>query len=208
MALTEFLEADKLDPRNPAILNNLGLCYFMRERYELSEKHISEAIDISPKYTEARNNLSRVLIERGKFAEAEKQLRVVLEDLTYTGQDRAYMNLGLVYFNQSQFEKARESFFQSVKLQRQSCSANTYLGRSYFELKNYIKAAETLDSAIGFCQKDQFDEPHYYSALTYYRLGEKGKSKARFEEIMKLYPQGQYRDKARGMLELLKKDLE
>jgi type IV pilus assembly protein PilF len=204
-ALREFLAAEQLNPKNAAIQNNLGLTYFMRERYDLSEKHIRKALDLMHGYTDARNNLGRILIEEGKYAEAEKELKLVLNDLTYTGQDRAYMNLGLVYFNQNQFEKARDQFAKSVGLQRDSCTANTYLGRSYFEMKQYEKASEVLDNAIGYCQKNFFDEPHYYSALTYYRLGKTDKSTARFEEILKLYPQGQYRDKSRAMLEILKK---
>ncbi len=205
MALREFLIAEKLNPNNPVVQNNLGLTYFMRERYVLSEKHVKRALKLNPNYTDARNNLARILIEQGKYKEAEGELILALNDLTYTGQDRIYLNLGLVFFNQSQFEKARDYFVKSVGLQRDSCTGHSFLGRSYFELKNYEKASEVLDNAIGYCQKNFFDEPHYFSALTYYRLGQVEKATARFEEIMKLYPQGQYRDKSRAMLELLKK---
>ncbi len=205
MALREFLIAEKLNPNNPVVQNNLGLTYFMRERYALSEKHVKRALKLNPNYTDARNNLARILIEEGKYKEAEGELILALNDLTYTGQDRIYLNLGLVFFNQSQYEKARDHFVKSVGLQRDSCTGHSFLGRTYFELKNYEKASEVLDNAIGFCQKNFFDEPHYFSALTYYRLGQVEKAAARFEEILKLYPQGQYRDKSRAMLELLKK---
>ncbi len=205
LALREFLVAEQLNPSNPAVQNNLGLTYFMRERYELSEKYVRKALKLNPDFTDARNNLGRILIEEGKYKDAEKELTFALNDLTYTGQDRIYMNLGLLYFNQEQFEKARDMFLKSVHLQKDSCTGHNFLGRSYFELKNYDKAAEVLDSAIGYCQKNFYDEPHYYSALTYYRLGRIEKATARFEEILKLYPQGQYRDKARSMLEILKK---
>ena len=205
LALREFLAAEQLNPKSPVVQNNLGLTYFMRERYELSEKHVRKSLSMNPDYTDARNNLGRILIEEGKYKDAEKELLFALSDLTYSGQDRIYLNLGLVYFNQNQFEKARDMFTKSVNLQRDSCTGHSFLGRSYFELKNYEKAAEILDNAIGYCQKNFYDEPHYYSALTYYRLGRIEKSTARFEEIMKFYPQGQYRDKARAMLEILKK---
>jgi tetratricopeptide (TPR) repeat protein len=207
LALQEFLNAEKLDPENPAVLNNLGLTYFMRERYDLAESNIRKAIELAPNFTDARNNLARVLIEKGKYTEAQKELKIVLDDLTYTGQERAYLNLGLSYFNQGEYLQAREAFLKSVNIQRESCTANTYLGRSHFELKNYAKAAEILDNAIGFCSKSAYDEPHYYSALTYYRLGQPEKSMARFEEILRLYPNGQYRDKSRAMLDLIKKEL-
>lgn len=206
-ALSEFLQAEKLDPNNPSVQNNLGLTYFMRERYDISEKHVRNAVRLNESYTDARNNLARILIEQKKYREAEKELQTVLNDLTYTGQDRAYLNLGLNYFNQGKFNQARDAFIRSVNIQRESCTANTYLGKTHFELKNYVKAAEILDNAIGFCQQKAYDEPHYYSALTYYRLGQPEKSVARFEEILRLYPNGQYRDKSRAMIDLIKKEV-
>ena len=88
---------------------------------------------------------------------------------------------------------------------RDNCVANAYYGRSIFEMKDYSKATSALDTAIGFCQRALFDEPHYYSALAYYRLGDKEKSMARFTEIVKLYPEGKYREKSKAMLEMLRK---
>lgn len=205
LALREFLMAERLNPEDPAVHNNIGLTYFMRERYDLSEKHVRKALRLNPKFTDARNNLARILIEVKKYDEAEKELEIVVNDLTYTGLDRAFLNMGLLYFNQQKFPKARDAFLKAVQEQRDNCTSNNYLGRSYFEMKQYLKASEVFDSAIGFCQKTSYDEPHYYSALTHYRLGNTDKAIARFEEIIRLYPQGQYRDKSRAMLEILKK---
>lgn len=204
-ALSALLKAQELDPQNPLILNNLGQVYFLREKYELAEKQFRKAIELQKDYTDARNNLSRVLIEQGKYAEAEKELNIVLADLTYGGADRAYINLGLAKFNQKQFTQAEQAFVKVLKLKSDDCIASDYYGRSIFEQKDYSRAAEALDRAIGFCQKNLFDEPHFYSALAYYRLGDKEKSMARFEELIKLYPDGKYRQKAKGMLDLIRK---
>lgn len=204
-AMSDLLKAEELDPRNPAIQNNLGLVYFMRQRYDLAEKHLRRALSINSKFTEARNNLARVLIEVGKYKEAEKELKTVLDDLTYPSIDKAYINLGLAQFNQKNFVQSKESFLRAMNASRDDCVANAYYGRSLFELKDYEAAAPALDTAIGFCQRAVYDEPHYYSALTYYRLGQKEKSVARFSEIIKLYPEGKYRDKSRAMLDLIRK---
>lgn len=208
MALKEFLEAERLDPDNSLIQNNLGLAYFIRERYEEAEKHVRKALSLNKDYTEARNNLSRILIERGKYTEAEAELQLVLADLTYTGLEKAYVNLGLAQFHQKKFSNAQQSFLKAVQSNRESCIGTTYLGRSYFELKNYQRASEILDQAIGYCHKNFYDEPHYYSALSYYRMGQSAKSVARFEEIIKIYPNGEYREKSRAMLDLIKKGAE
>jgi Flp pilus assembly protein TadD len=204
-ALRNMLLAEELDPTNPVIQNNLGLIYFFRERFDLAEKHLIKASTIDPKYSEARNNLSRVYLEEGKYDLAEKEVQIVLNDLTYSNPEKAYINLGLIKFNRKQYPAARVAFGKALKLVPDDCVSSTYYGRTYFEAEDYSQAAEALDKAIGFCQKNLFDEPHYYSALAYYRLGDKSKATARFEELIKFYPSGTYREKARGMLGLIKK---
>lgn len=204
-ALKSLLEAEKLDDTNAIVQNNLGLTYFMRERYDLSQKHFLKAITLNPNYSDARSNLARTYIEVLKFAEAEKELSIVLNDLTYSGFGKAHINLGLSKFNQKQYQAAAKNFAKAIEIDPENCPANSYYGRSLFELKDYEKATRALDRAISYCQKQLYDEPHYFSAVAYYRLGEKEKSVARFQEVLKIYPNGIYRDKARGMLDLIRK---
>lgn len=207
-ALRALLQAEKLDPSNPAVQNNLGLVYFMRERYDTSEKHLRKALALQKSFTDARNNLARVLIEQGRYAEAERELRIVLNDLTYNGFSKAYINLGLAYFNEKNYPQALIAFGKTIEIENDNCVGHSYYGRTLFEQKEYPRAANALDRAISFCQKQLYDEPHYYSALAYYRMGQKSKAVARFEEIVKLYPNGTYRDKAKAMLDLIGKGKE
>ncbi len=205
LALSTLLEAEKLDPENPVIQNNLGLTYFMRQRYDLAQNHLRRALSLNKNFSDARNNLSRVLIELNQYSEAEKEIRIVLADLTYTGTDRAYVNLGLSQFNRKDWKNAQASFEKSLASNRENCIAATYIGRCEFEREDYTNATTSFDRAISLCQKQLFDEPHYFSALTWYRLGQTQQSLARFEEVAKLYPDGAYREKARAMIELIRK---
>jgi type IV pilus assembly protein PilF len=199
LALSEFLKAESIDSSDPAVQNNLGLTYFMREKYELSEKHFKKALQIEPKFTDARNNYARLLIE------PDRELRLVLSDLTYVGLEKAYINVGLSFFNQLKYDLAKDAFLKAMEQQQDSCVANNYYGRSLFEMKEYRRALVALDRAILICQKSSYDEPHYFSALTFYRLGEKEKSIVRFEEVVKLYPQGRFQERSRAMLDLIRK---
>lgn len=204
-ALKEFLTAQEYDSENMNIQNSLGLTYFMREKFELSIKHFKKAIAIEPKFTDARNNLARAYSEVGKYSEAQKELDIVIADLTYTSIERAYNNLGFNYFKQGKYAAAKTAFQKAIANQQDNCYSHTYLGKSIFELKEYSEAASALDRAIEHCQKSLIDEPHYYSALAYYRLGDKKKSIARFEEVLKLYPNGKYIEKSKGMIAILRK---
>lgn len=199
-ALATLLQAESLDSENAVIQNNLGLAYFVREKYQLAEKHFRRSLEITSEYSDARNNLGRVLIEQGRYQEALNELTKVTQDLTYTTPEKPMLNLGIAHFQMKNFSNAQFYFTKTLDLQRDNCLAQSYLGRTLFEQKQFPKAAEQLDRAVGFCQRSQFDEPHYYSALSYYQAGNKSKAVARLEEMTKLYPSGKYLEKARSML--------
>ena len=122
-ALTALLKAEELDGRNPVIQNTLGITYFARQKNDVAEQHLRRALELNNKYSEARNNLSRVLIQQGRYKEAEKEVHVVLDDLTYPSVDKAYINLGLSQFNQKEYDEAKESFLRAINVTRDNCVA-------------------------------------------------------------------------------------
>ncbi len=207
-ALKELLQAENLDPSNPLIQNNLGLCYLMRDRPDLAELHLKKAVQLEKKYTEARNNLARVLIALKKYDEADQELKIVLEDLTFPGVEKAYVHLGISRFERKNWNLAEQAFKKAVEYKKDSCLAWDYLGRVSFEKKNYSEALNLFDKSVTLCQRQLFDEPHYYSGLTLYRMGQSAKAKDRFKEVVHLYPDGQYKDKAQAIIELLNKGIE
>lgn len=203
-ALKSLLEAERYDNTDHIIQNNLGIVYFFRGHHDQAEKHLRRATELKPEFTDAKNNLARVLIEKGESNEAIKLLEKVLDDLTYDRPAKATLNLGIAYFRLKKFDEARSHFTKALKYGRDNCLANNYLGRSFFEEKNYKNATTALDHAVSFCKNLQFDEPHYYSALSYYLLGEKQKAEVRLEEVIKTYSRGKYTEQARNLLETIR----
>lgn len=204
LALRELTAAEQLDPKNAMIQNDLALVYFVKEKYVEAESHLLKALDLNPKYSEARNNLGRLHIEMGKFDLAIREIQEVLKDLTFTQADRAYMNLTIAYFRKGQFEKARQNASEALSVNRSNCLAHNYFGRSLLELGKYDEATTALDKAVLLCSASKYDEPHYFSALAYYKMGARQKAVARMEEVLKMYPQGQYAQKAKSMLKIMK----
>lgn len=204
-AISELAIAAELDPDNALIHNNLGLAYFLREKYDLAETSIRKALDLKSDYSDARNNLGRLLLEKGNTKEAIKEFNLVIQDLKYQFPERPLINIGITYFRMEDYATAKKYLLQAIEYQRENCLAQSYLGRVFHEQKQYKQATGQLDKAVAFCKKSQFDEPLYYSALSYFQMGEKQKSEARLEEIIRMYPQGKYVDKARSTLELMKR---
>lgn len=203
-ALHELNQANELDPNNPTVHNNLGLAYFVRQEFTKAESHFKSALAINSAYTDARNNLGRVYIEMGLYDQAINHLQTANKDLTYPYPDKTLTNLGLAYFNKGDFSNAREFLKKSLKVQRKNCLTHHYYGRTLFEQKDFQLAAQSFDQAIELCKGSKFDEPHYYSALSYYKLGDRPRATARFEELMTEFPEGKYYGKSQSMLKVLK----
>ncbi len=206
-ALRELLAAEKLDSSDASIQNNLGLAFFMREKYKTATEHLQKALSITPSYSEARNNLGRVLIEMGRYDYAVRELEKVISDLTYPDPAKAYVNLGLAYFRQAEYPQAKVNFSKAIQLSRENCLAQTYYGRSLFELSNFDLAAQALDNAAVVCRAGSgasVDEAQYYGGLAYYKLGKTSSAISRMEEVVKLNPDGRFAKKAENLLKLMK----
>jgi Tfp pilus assembly protein PilF len=202
-AMSELLKAEQLDPKNPQILNNLGLVFYLRGRVKQAEEKFRKAIKYESRFSDAKNNLARALMDQQKYPEAIKLLEEVEADLTYGAPERICSNLGMAYFEQGNFKKAEGYLSRSIEIRRQNCTTANYYGRTLLELKRPKESAEMLDQAVEYCRATKFEEPLYFSAMSYFTLGEKEKSRARLEELLKEYPKSKFVAKAKGMLELL-----
>ena len=90
------------------------------------------------------------------------------------------------------------------KLSKNNCHTYNIYGRTLYELKDFSGAIPVFDVAVPLCRKLDFDEAHYFAALTYFKSGDKNKGIALMNETLLLYPDGAYQDKAKSMLELMK----
>ncbi len=202
--LDQLLIAKKLDPKNPLILNHLGLAYFFMGEHEHAIIELKNAISEKEDYSEAHNNLGRAYIEVKNFAAAQAHLDKAAADLTYSHKDKVWLNYGLSYFFQNDFKKSENYFLKAISMNRKNCLAYSYYGRAQVEQENFKKAAKTLDQAIYHCRKKGFDEPYYYSAIAMFRLGYKSNAISRLEEGRKKFPKGENRKKIDEMLNLMK----
>ena len=203
-ALEQLLLAKELDPDNSLILNHLGLAYYLMKEFEHSIIELKSALNKKPDYSEAHNNLGRVYIDVKDFKRAQYHLNKAALDLTYAKKDKVWLNLGLSFFFQNKYKKSESYFLKSISMNRNNCLAYNYFGRSQVEQENFKKAAKALDQAIYHCRQRGFDEPHYYSAISFFRLGYKSKAIARLQESQKKFPNGPNRKKIDEMINLMK----
>lgn len=203
LALQELTTAESLDPDNAIIQNNLGLAYLVREKYDKAEFCLKKALLLKSDYTDARNNLGRLYIDVGLLNKAINELELAANDLTYEQPEKSWSNLGEAYFKARKYELAKKAFKRSLKDRRESCHSMNFYGRSLFELEEYAAAADTLDRAVTLCESSKFDEPHFYSGLSFYKMGKLEQARARFNELIQLHSRSQYVTRAKEMLEIM-----
>lgn len=203
LALSNLQESVRLDPNNAVARNNLGLAYYVRQKFTEALEHINKAVELEPKYTDARNNRGRLYADMGKYDLAIKDLNIAKNDLTYQQPGKVISNLGYTYFKKGDFEKAKLILAQAARSNK-DCFSYNYYGRTLYGLKSYSMASEVLDEAIRLCASNKFDEPHFFSGMSYYHLNQKEEAEARFDEILKIYPDSAYAKRAKKMLQELK----
>ena len=200
LALRELMKAHRLYPQSPAIQHQLGLAYFIRKKYLLAEKHLRKALALKKNFTDARNDLARVLIAQEKDAEALEQVHLVLQDLIYTDEERAWNNKGLAHLNLGQLKEAEKSFLRAVSLNPSSCLSYAYSGKVLYHLAKYKESQKKLSKAMENCQNSAFDTPLYYSALNHHRLGQWKQATQKLKKLVFHHPGGNHYKKAKALL--------
>lgn len=203
-ALKELLQAEKFDPENPIIQNNLGLSYMVREKFIEAEIKFRRALALKSDYTDARNNLGRLFIELGLYQKAIDELQVATADLTYETPAKSWANLGQAYFFLGEHIRARDSLRNSLKFNSESCFALHLYSRSIFELKDYKLASESFETTLNKCQKNASVETYFYSGMSLYKTGKLDLARARFSEATRLNPKDPLSQKATEMLEIIR----
>jgi type IV pilus assembly protein PilF len=201
-ALVEFTQAEKFDPDNPELQNNLGLAYFRKNRYDLAEQKFLRAIDLKPEFTEARNNLGLNYLRMKRWDDAILQFKLVTEDIFYQNQEMAYVNLGIAYLDKGEYPKALATLRSAVSSYPRNPIARVYLGKAYFTL-------DKVDQAIGEYRKaveldKEYANAHYQLALAYLKVKDNRAALISFKEVLRIAPNSDIGRLSREYIELLR----
>ncbi len=113
-AIDYYLAAAQKSTSSAAILNKMGICDLMLQRYKEARKNFSRAVKVDPNHADAYNNLGVVYYEQRDYGKAIKSY----EKAVALNGDAAsyYSNLGAAYFSRKQFDKAAVSYSKALEL--------------------------------------------------------------------------------------------
>lgn len=202
-ALKSLLQADKLDPNNSEILNNLGMAYYFKEEKDMAIKTLKRSLEADKNNSDAKVNLASIYYKDGRIEEAEKIYKKVLRDLTYDKQARTLYNLGVIELHNHKDVVAAESYFKkSIKEDDNYCPSYYQLGVLQMKRRQFSLALKNFKEAgMGTCYESP--APHYYQALTLIELRRYDEARIKLDEIDSRFAKTVYAVRAKSkMIEL------
>jgi len=201
-ALVEFTEAEKLTPKDPTLLNYLGLAYFRKGRYGLAEVEYLRAIDLRPAYSEARNNLGVCYLEMKRWDDAVRQFKQVQDDIFYLGQESAAINLGLAYLGKGDYPQALVVLRGAVARNSADPRTRLHLGRVYFALGKPELAIGEYRKALEL--NGSYASAYYNLGLAQVKLNDATGARSAFKEVIRITPDSEIGQLSKEHLDLLK----
>jgi len=105
------------DPRNPALHNNLGNAYVLRNKMPEALEEYEIASELDPLSPIPWNNIGTVHRRTGQLLDARAAFEKAIElDPRYA---LAYYNLGTIYDDRGDYDKAIELYTQAISLNPQ-----------------------------------------------------------------------------------------
>ena len=109
-----YQAALKVDPGNASVLNKIGICQLLMQRYKEARKNFERAIKADHNHSDAYNNLGVTYYANHNYGGAIRQYQKAIA----LKNDAAsyYSNLGTAYFNKKEFDRAIQSYTKAVQL--------------------------------------------------------------------------------------------
>jgi Tfp pilus assembly protein PilF len=109
-SISAYQNALSIRPHEGNVYNNLGVSLSLAGEYESAVAAFRKAIMNGGPEERVRNNLALALAKLGRHQEAFQAFR-------HSGDATAYNNLGCVFMDQGEYERAEECFEKAITLQ-------------------------------------------------------------------------------------------
>jgi Tfp pilus assembly protein PilF len=181
-ALSRLLDAQKMRPDDPYLLNSLGLAYMGKNRDDLAVPVFKTALELKPDYTEALNNLGAAYLRQEQWDRAITAFKKGLEDLLYSTPQFPLSNLGWAYLGKQNYIQAEAYFSQALDAAPEFVTAAHGLARVFIETRRENKAIQFLKARL-------FEHPeaavlHADLAWAYEAKGWKKEAKLSWQNVL------------------------
>ncbi|WP_425406351.1 tetratricopeptide repeat protein [Hwanghaeella sp.] len=146
VAERSYRKAQRLEPRNAEIRNNLGALLKSQGKVREAVRQFRDALKIDPNYTQAVINLGGTLFRTGEAEEAEDLFRRALA-LEPDNPDVA-TDLAVILQHNKKIEEAEELFTVALAAQPDNVPALINLSSLHFQNGSFVEGEATAREAI------------------------------------------------------------
>jgi len=170
---------------SPKAMDELRRAHEAKGNVEKARQHLQKAIEISPNFDDALNNLGTYYFRDGRYDTAASLFLRALK--ANPNSFFAQVNLGGAFIALRDYERALAENQKAVGMRPDDSLAQSQMGQTLFHLKRYPEALTHLKTAR---QLDPFafSLPGLFIAQTLQVQGERDGAIAEYKEFLKTHP--------------------
>lgn len=116
-----WIASAKVSPNDPNVLNNLGDMYGRHQDYQKAMASFSKAIELKPDYADAYHNLANIQTALYLKEKKDEYLKDAIDNYLLAVKYnpllwQSHQNLGIIYFNMGNNDKAIEELTKAIKI--------------------------------------------------------------------------------------------
>lgn len=196
-AIESLNKARDLDDSVAEIYYLYSLAYLHINETRLATESARFAVRLDPKYSAAKNALGKILLDQGKYDEAEKHLLEAASDLLYRESYLAKINLGVLHYKKMNYPKSEMWFTKAIGEGNKALTCIAYYYRGKIEMtQNDLKLAQRdLNQSVkGSCSG--MSDVHIAIGQAFVREKKFDQARAKFVEIQRIFPSTEAYDQA------------
>jgi type IV pilus assembly protein PilF len=204
LALREYLNAEKLDPKNAQVHYALADAYLARGKRAEAEQHARRALELFPDYHDARLFLTALLLIDKRYAEAIPECNRLVDDPTFTSPWRALTNRAWAEYKLGRAKDARESLTLALEYRQNYWPATLALAILEGDAGRRVEAIRLFQDIIAQGPGALVEaEVNYRIGEQYAALGNRREAMGHLSTSVARAPESQWAKKSQEVLKRL-----
>jgi tetratricopeptide (TPR) repeat protein len=171
LAIRELRASEELNPADRWTQLTLAEAYRMKGLNADAERHLHKALEIDPKFQNARLTLSGLYIQTERYPEAIVEAQILIDDPTFPQPWTALTNKGWALFELERRAEAREALLAALEYNERYWRAELNLGILDAEEGKRIDAITRFERVVELAGPLGSAEANYRIAEVYLSLG-------------------------------------
>jgi tetratricopeptide (TPR) repeat protein len=187
-AVSDFLNAMRLEPASPDPLYALGMSFFLigwdendTSYYDRAAHHFKAALDLDPKYDRAAFMMGMMEVVHFRLKEAEPYFQ---KAITLSPRNHYYhLYYGILLGRMDKYDGAVEQMLLAEKLGPTYAQSYLSLGQLYSQNRKYRQARDQLERAVHL--DPSLADAYYTLGGIYHHLGMNTESQSAYETFQR-----------------------